>query len=87
MSLNQKKRSPNETRDDELFKKPAPPANRKAQVIYPGRPLINTKIMEILATYRGIARNLMIKKNMQPFNFDSMETDYLRIYQLMTKRE
>lgn len=51
----------------------------------PQRPKSNIELMNILSSYRVIARYLMLKNKVPPFNFDSVDTEYINVYKTLKK--
>lgn len=53
----------------------------------PSRPEINNKLINILTKYHFIARHVMMKKNMQPIDFEDICTDYMKLYKQLVNKE
>lgn len=80
----------NEASDEDQFEAVSPNTNClkpsfEIDFDMPPRPEINNQLIETLTNYRVIARYLMLKKRIQPFNFDGLETEYLNVYKTLKK--
>jgi hypothetical protein len=51
----------------------------------PQRPDSNTQLIAMLARYRVIARYLLLKKKIIPFNFDNFDSEYINVYKSLKK--